>query len=217
MSAMGRLVLLVCLVAACGGNAASGSSCHDLSLADCRTTQGCKPDLCDGCICDVTFRGCLGANETPTQCPALGCPGGECCSTQSQCMANTACAAPGTPQACGTCNTEAGDCTADSQCKARGATFVCDPVPCTCSNQKRCIQGCTSDATCDEGTRCDVASARCVAIACTGDPDCPSNFRCGASKTCERASCQTDADCDGFCVLGQCFGQGRGECRPPAA
>lgn len=216
MARMGRALLLACVIAACGGHGA-GTTCHDLALGECRSTPGCKPDLCDGCICDVTFRGCLAASETPTACPQLGCPGGECCNTQAQCATNTTCAPPGTPPGCGVCNTEMGDCTSDAQCKPRGATLVCDPIACTCTDQRRCVQGCTSDAACGDGTHCDTASARCVPLACTQDPDCPGNFHCSASHTCERSTCTTDNDCDGFCVLGQCFGSGRGECRPPSA
>src|SRR5207237_10250943 len=99
------------------------------------------------------------------------------------------------------------DCTSDAQCKTRGASLVCDPIACTCSNQKTCVPGCTSDMQCaDGGQRCDLATARCVAQACSVPADCAPNFDCRAT-TCTRRPWPSDLECDGFCVDGACFAQ----------
>ena len=51
---------------------------------------------------------------------------------------------------------------------------------------------------------------------CAVDDECPSNFRCDGIA-CTRVQCTDDLDCDGFCVLGSCFGGALGECRLPSA
>jgi hypothetical protein len=211
------IAVLVVVITGCAEHGASNGTCQGLSLGDCRVTAGCKPDLCDGCICDVSYRGCLATAETPTACPALGCPSGLCCSSEAECTDQTSCVPPGTPQqGCGACDTTPGDCTGDAECKPRGATLICAPIPCSCTAQSRCVEGCSSDSACTEGQQCDLASARCVAQTCTTVAQCPANFDC-TSSACVRASCTDDRDCDGFCVLGSCFAGGRGVCTPPAA
>src|SRR5258705_6430438 len=142
-------------------------------------------------------------------CPQLGCPGGKCGSTDVGCTTGQeVCAPPGTPLGCGFCNNVPGTCANDTDCKAQGAAFVCNPIPCSCHSEKQCEMGCKDDTTCGDGTRCDVPSARCAAITCTGGTQCPANFHC-ASSTCTRDECADDRDCDGFCVVGKCFASGR--------
>lgn len=211
LEAMGRAWLLVfAMCTACGGaNDATTSACHGLSLGDCRLADGCVPDVCDGCGCNLNYRGCLATTETPAMCPALGCPSGFCCSSETTCSSGT-CAAPGTPQGCGVCNTTPSNCTIDADC---GAAMVCDPIACSCDGHLACTPGCTDDAACGSGATCDIATARCKAIACTGDADCPSNFGC-AAHACARLSCTDDLACDGYCVDGACYDQ-RGDCRLP--
>jgi len=206
-------LLVIFLVAGCGGSgsaADSGSACHGLSLEDCRLTDGCTPDRCDGCGCDLTYRGCLATSETPAMCPALGCPSGICCSAGEACAPSAgACTPPGAPAGCGACNTQANECAVDADC---GAHEVCDPIACSCQGNRACVAGCTDDSTCAEGTTCDLASGRCQPIACGAG--CPSNFACVAGS-CARASCTDDLACDGYCVDGACYAQ-RGACRQPA-
>jgi hypothetical protein len=206
-----RLVMLVAL-AACSGRGGAGD-CAGLSLEDCRLTAGCKPDTCFACVCNQNYRGCLAETEIPLDCPALGCVGGECCATESQCMTNETCAPPGTKQDCGACTSDPGNCVVDGDCKMMGATEICEPVDCACQNQKECVAGCSDDSQCDAGLACDVGSSRCVAMACVNT--CPPNFEC-ASGTCVRMSCASDLDCAGYCVNGTCFEQ-TGSCMPPAA
>ncbi len=210
------LVALMVLVAtACGGGGGASNQCHGLELADCRDTSGCVVDSCDLCTCTPTYRGCLASFETPTACPAVGCAHPECCAEANDCESTTACAPPGTAFGCGSCNAEPGNCTDDAGCKAQGAAMICEPVVCTCTDQKACTQGCIQDSTCAEGQACDLATARCVARACDATNGCPPDFDCTATG-CARRTCTDDLACDGYCVLGECF-TGRGECRPPSA
>ena len=212
------MIRLACLallatVAACdathGGIAAA---CHGLALGDCRLTAGCKPDACAGCGCAESYRGCLAEIETPATCPALGCPSGICCSSAEACVPATGdCTPPGSAPGCGACNTDPGTCTTDATCQAGGASMICEPIACSCSGNQACVQGCVDDTTCAVGTRCDVATARCVAKACTDAMGCPANFDC-TSQMCARRTCTEDLACDGFCVWYQCFAE-RGECR----
>ena len=206
-------VVFALVVSACNGHGAG--DCAGLSLEDCRLTAGCKPDSCFACLCNQNYRGCLAEAETPLECPALGCLGGDCCATQNQCMSNETCAPPGTAPGCGICNTDPGTCTTDAECKTMGATEICEPVVCACDNQKACVAGCTNDAQCSPGQTCDLGAARCVAISCGGAATCPPNFECGGA-TCTRMSCASDLDCAGYCVNGTCFEQ-TGSCTPPAA
>src|SRR5439155_21507340 len=197
-----RPIVLACLLAACSGTSAGSGKCGGLSLAECRLTDGCKPDTCFACLCDQSYRGCLAASQTAKACPQLGCPSAECCATQAQCTNGaTTCAPPGTPRGCGACNTQPGDCTTDAQCKsAHGATFVCDPIVCSCSDQKQCVPGCTNNMQCgDPLLVCDLATARCVAHPCAGG--CPANSDC-SGQTCVPRACASDLECDGYCVEG---------------
>jgi hypothetical protein len=204
-------------VAACGTSSSGAGQCGGLSLNECRQTAGCKPDTCFACLCDQSYRGCLAESQTPAECPALGCPGAECCSTQAQCtQTGGTCSPPGTPFGCGACSTQPGTCTTDAECKPSGQTLICEPIACSCTDQKSCVAGCTKDADCAaSGEICDTTSARCVPRSCTTTADCAPNFDCTA-PTCARRSCTTDLDCDGYCVNGSCFDQ-TGTCilQPP--
>ena len=213
---MRRLIALLALVV---GSSESGSSlngtCEALSLHDCRLAEGCKPDICAGCICDLNFRGCVAANAQVASCPALGCPSGICCRDNQQCDGSGGvCTQPDTPQqGCGACNTTPGDCTSDATCMATSPVGICEPIPCSCDGQMACTQGCLGDENCAEGQRCNRATARCGATPCTVDEECPAAFHCGG--TCVRDLCNTDDDCDGFCVLGECFARSLGQCFLP--
>ena len=214
-----RWLLVAVVLAGCNSSSGEVNRCRGLSLMDCRLTDGCKPDTCFACLCNQSYRGCIPASETPAACPALGCAGAECCATQSQCaQASDACVPPtevGAP-GCGACSTQPGDCTDDSQCKAGGQSMICQPIACSCTGQLSCVQGCTSDMACAaQGEVCDLATARCVAKACTTGADCPANFDC-QTGACARRPCTTDLECDGYCVEGQCYDQ-TGTCTPPAA
>jgi len=212
-----RCLALVCLlVTACAehGSGGAGGPCNELSLGDCRTAAGCKADICPGCLCDLAFRGCVPADAVVSPCPDLGCPGAECCSAQEQCLNGATCTPPGAPFGCGPCNTQPGDCTTDSECKATSAIGICQPIQCTCTDQKMCVDGCFSDDQCSEAEQCDFATARCVARQCANDDGCPAAFIC-TGGTCARAPCSSDEQCDGFCVLGQCFASGHGICQLP--
>jgi hypothetical protein len=82
-----------------------------------------------------------------------------------------------------------------------------------------CEPGCTLGP-CLTGETCQ-PDARCRPTDCQGDSDCPPNFGCrpagdGGARVCQRRTCTGDAQCQGFCVKGQCFPTA-GKCWPPAA
>src|SRR4051794_3197148 len=104
---MSRLLLALAIAAsACGhGAGATNGACDGLDLHDCRLAQGCEPDICDGCACAATYRGCLSQGATPAMCPALGCASGVCCSADETCASSTgSCTTPGATLGCGACN-----------------------------------------------------------------------------------------------------------------
>lgn len=212
-----RLAIIALLFGCSNGHHAStdgghGGACAGLSLGACRTTSGCVPDVCEGCGCDLNYRGCLATGETPAMCPALGCPSGICCTAEMPCASGSGtCYEPGADLGCGACNTDPGDCSTDQECRARTPGTVCDPIRCSCEGHSACTPGCTNDDACGEGQTCDLATNRCVAQACGA---CPDNFTCTAGK-CARTTCTTSNDCDdGYCVDGACFGS-RGTCTFP--
>jgi hypothetical protein len=194
------------------GGGLVGGDCADLSLFECRTTEGCQPDVCAGCFCDLSYRGCLPSSALPTPCPALGCPSAECCGTEAECTNGASCAPPGTDQGCGACDPTPGDCVDDAGCTPGS---ICEPVRCSCEGATACVPGCVTNADCTtEGTVCDTSLSRCVPRPCREDAACPPSFVCDGS-TCARQRCTDDLDCDGFCVLGSCFAGALGECRLP--
>ncbi len=216
------------LLAGCGSDESGGrdaaidaaridaAACGGLDLATCRRTPGCAADLCPACGCDLSYRGCLHADEVPAGCPALGCPSLDCCRGASDCTAGS-CLQPG-EQACGgACNPHPNDCTRDDDCRVAAggaAVLVCDPVPCSCNGgANACVPGCVTSADCDEGQTCTPATGRCAATACGPAAPCPLDFDC-ATGACHRRTCTTDVDCDGFCVDGACHGA-LGACHEP--
>ena len=210
-----RALIVIALLAGCGGGSSADGNCAGLLLDECRLEPGCKVDSCEGCSCTPTYRGCIAESRTPAECPLYGCPSPQCCDEQADCPQVTVCAPPGTPFGCGSCNNQEGTCTDDAECKAQGATQICELIPCTCDNNKACAQGCVDDTTCAEGETCDLAANRCRATTCDDPADCPANFDC-VNQRCTRASCTDHAECVGFCVEGSCYSS-LGECRPPSA
>jgi hypothetical protein len=201
---------IVLLLAACHTSTGTGA-CHGLDLETCRVTSDCVSDFCAGCGCDITYRGCLAAGETPAMCPQLGCPAGICCSADEPCQSSTGtCEQPGASQGCGVCNSTAGDCTSDAACTK---PQVCDPIQCSCTGAMACVQGCVDDTTCDAGSTCNHTTARCVPRACSVTSPCGENFDCTGGE-CVRRTCTENLACDGYCVDGACFTQ-RGDCRLP--
>jgi hypothetical protein len=150
------------------------------------------------------------------------------------------CARPGETPACGACYI--GDCLTDDDCEASlGAGYICGPVtdPCSCGEGGECVLGCAAagcppEADCGEDDRCvtrscavdedcgDVAlrcaEGLCKVPGCFGDGDCdPPNTLCNTDTySCYRVTCTSDADCAGYCVMGQCFSE-PGHCEMPAA
>jgi hypothetical protein len=212
---------LVLLLAACGSSDAGGAdagradaaagACTGLSLQDCRVTAGCAADLCFACSCAPQFKLCRRASDPPFQCPALGCPQPICCGSDGSCPGGgLACVPPGDSLGCGPCDPMPGSCTGDGEC---GGGTICEPIACSCSDQRACVPGCTGDADCGEGQSCDLGDHRCGPADCSENAPCPTEFIC-ADGLCARASCTTDDECPGFCVDGKCF-DAQGTCQSP--
>lgn len=89
-------------------------------------------------------------------------------------------------------------CQADAECAGVSSGAYCY-APCGV-----CEPACTTPAACESFEDC--IGGRCVG-SCVDDAGCPANFGCvafGGGKTCVRRSCDTDDECEGYCVLHQC-------------
>lgn len=196
------------------GPDAGPAACPDLDLHDCRLRADCAASVCPSCTCTPTFEGCRDAGQPDPGCPDLDCPTPMCCGALGNCPQGD-CAAPGTSHGCGMCNPDPGDCSVDTDCDVGG---ICEPIACSCEGQRVCVMGCEEapmdNCDGDKGLSCDGADhPRCQPSACNAEAPCPPNFDC-VSDRCARRTCVEDLACDGFCVLGACYG-GYGECLLP--
>lgn len=105
-------------------------------------------------------------------------------------------------------------CTVESPCPAdSGSCYAPTDINC---GPPRCVEmalACTEDSDCGLGQVCgDVAlevshftgyPGQCTARACAENDDCPTDFEC-MGGLCERASCESNSDCDGVCVNHAC-------------
>ena len=75
-----------------------------------------------------------------------------CCRTEQDCVAanqsSYQCTAPNTPIPFGFCPPS--DCTVDADCRLTSPTAICQQLDCSFGDG-RCIDGCTTDATCADG------------------------------------------------------------------
>ena len=188
-----------------------GSGCEGLTAAACTATPGCRADFCSGCTCAAgAYMGCHTKASHPPICPLSPCPTPTCCGKDSDCGTNSFCASPESPPRCAVCNAEPSSCTTDSQC----APSICDPRACACNAETACTPGCSEANPCFTGTVCNAGTRRCETIACTGDTQCPSTFKCDI-KVCVRRTCVDDTGCGtGVCVNGACFDT-KGQCEFP--
>ena len=225
MKLIAALFALTVALVGCGGDEqifhdagldAPAAACAELELGDCRRTVGCTADLCEGCVCGMIYRGCLGAGEVPAACPGLGCPSAECCHASSDCNAGT-CVNPDEQICGGACNPEPQTCANDQACQANAAGIggpqVCDPISCSCSGARHCVPGCVTSDDCSEGQTCTPATGRCTPSVCSAAAPCPLDFDCVAGG-CQRRTCADDLVCDHFCVDGACR-EGLGTCQVP--
>lgn len=127
------------------------------------------------------------------------------------------CVPPGTAAGCGICFTPETPCTSDDECTSAGAHYVCEVPPCSCDGTtKECRPGCQSEADCPAPQICGT-DHRCAGLPCDPTSPCPANFVCSnLTSTCERRACTSDVECQGFCVLAQCYDE-LGTCELPAA
>lgn len=126
------------------------------------------------------------------------------------------CSPPGASQGCGACPgliPTMDGCSSDADCRKDGGTRICaHPCGGICP-MGSCVAGCT-DETCPAGAACGT-EGRCQASACTVAGDCPPDFDC-LNSGCVRRACKSDAQCDGYCVVGACYSV-LGACVRPAA
>jgi hypothetical protein len=128
------------------------------------------------------------------------------------------CSPPGAAQGCGACPglipPAMNWCNTDAECRADGGTKICEhPCGGICP-MGSCVPGCTAETVCPIGMACG-ATGRCQASACSMSADCPPDFDC-LNSGCVRRSCESDAECDGYCVTGACY-SALGACVQPAA
>jgi hypothetical protein len=125
---------------------------------------------------------------------------GQCRGDADCAAAEEYCAVAG-PEYCGGAGCLLTTCTTDADCQAEGLS-VCELV--ACCGGTACVPGCDAQTPCPEGQSC-TADNHCVAQSCASEA-CPGNFNCGtgSEQICIRRTCSSDADCDGYCVLGNC-------------
>jgi hypothetical protein len=125
------------------------------------------------------------------------------CRENEDCAGNGEYCAVEGPSYCGGAGCLLTACVSDGDCQAMGL-FVCEAIG-DCCNGTYCIQGCDGDDPCPVGQAC-TADSHCVPQPCI-DEGCPANFDCGggADPTCARRACSSDAECQGYCVLGACY------------
>lgn len=152
-----------------------------------------------------TSAGSGGAGGTPTDgCRSSNdCPGSECI------LSDMFCYDPEQPVV---------QCVTDVDCALGGGgaggqamePSICEYVSPHChpelgpNGATACVRGCASDEDCPAASICR-RDHRCVARPCDESARCPSDFDCSPEAgQCQPKSCSTDADCAGFCVLGEC-------------
>lgn len=128
------------------------------------------------------------------------------------------CSPPGAARGCGACPglvpPPLNPCTTDADCRLDGGTSICEhPCGGICP-MGSCVPGCTEETVCPIGLACGT-TGRCETSACTLAVDCPQDFDC-LTSVCLRRPCQSDAECDGYCVTGACY-SALGACVQPAA
>ncbi|MBK7830647.1 hypothetical protein [Nannocystis sp.] len=141
-------------------------------------------------------------------------PSGSCRSA-ADCENIEDCVPPGAVTCGGAtgCTLDGAPCNTDPECGGTpDAPQICVPDP--CCGMSLCQPGCLGPADCGPAAMCG-ADARCVPATCTDEPDCPANYSCTAN-TCAQTPCDSDAQCDGFCVNGGCQ-PALGYCMGPAA
>ena len=97
-------------------------------------------------------------------------------------------------------------CNANIDCTTAGTGDVCISV----DNVRMCQPACNdSDNPCPAHQQCD-ATGECKTKLCSDDSACPANYSCSPNQ-CLRRFCDTDAECQGYCVTGECR-QAPGSC-----
>ncbi|MGK3959626.1 hypothetical protein WMF38_42100 [Sorangium sp. So ce118] len=89
-----------------------------------------------------------------------------------------------------------------------GAPVICELPHFTCppplQTRHTCVRGCETDADCPSTLAC-APDHRCRAKSCAADAACPKNHVCDTTGgACTRTACSSDAECEGYCVLGRC-------------
>ena len=195
--------------------------CLDLDRYSCEVRADCVADFCFLCSCTRQFQGCRSAIARPLACPLLDCAQPDCCRSSADCpFPEDVCAPPATARICPACSAEVSDCQVDADCQF---WEICEPLLCSCTGAGRCVRGCTAHRDwcdpegcgvpghCEPGYHCSCTEhPRCLPEPCDTFEDCEIDHTCLEGE-CRRVSCETDDDCEGICVLGQCH-PSFGEC-----
>lgn len=136
------------------------------------------------------------------------------CRTNADCMEFGNCEPPGAVQCGGAtgCNLGGEPCVDDASCADTPdapQTCVADP----CCGELFCQPGCVGPDSCGPAGMCG-PDARCVARICDAGNPCPADFSC-TDDGCAPAPCESDTQCTGVCLFGQCSAD-FGSCVEPA-
>jgi hypothetical protein len=182
----------------------------------CLCVAGCSSDSSapsDGGLPDRSSTSSDGGLAEASAMPSEGGADGDqvvACSVDSQCQSDGpgpyACAPGGVYTGCGgpsPCVLQT-PCNTDSDCHDAGSGDVCQTSACPCQSfAGLCAPACTGSGQCSAGETCQ--AGHCVATPCTTNADCVANFICDpTSLTCQLKTCQTDGECNGYCVDNVC-------------
>jgi hypothetical protein len=193
--------------AGAAGKGSSGSSQSGSHSGDAGQSSGGKGGTSSGGANSAGAGGGVGSPcHSDGDCPvASGFPG------------NLYCSPPGASQGCGACPgiiPPMTGCRSDADCRLDGGTKICERFCGGACPMGSCVAGCTDETVCPTGMACGTAG-RCQASACSVSADCPQDFDC-LNSGCFRRPCKSDAECDGYCVVGACYSM-LGACVRPAA
>lgn len=154
------------------------------------------------------------ASPLPRCSESLDCAGGQVCEAElcrEVCAADDPCVGPFA--LCDPGTERCVECTATADCSAG----VC--------GEGFCVDGCDTDAQCEGGEVCDMASGTCTDATCSDDSMCAGGEQCtgGICRPIGPEDCSTDSDCVGgeVCVDRACVPVGCGcvsdaDCSPDA-
>lgn len=191
--------------ASIGGEDGADAIADDAGATDGGAADAVK-DEADAGLMDTTDAGPTDAGKPDVGEADAGNDNG--CTSEQSCKGGQMCFVPGESIGCGMCQQPPDACQSDLDCATGGGKpkiCIWQKNDCTCSGEKLCHDGCTSDNDCAGPWQSCAPDNHCVAKACAANADCPVHFSCAAGS-CARVKCKASGDCPGgFCVKGQCY------------